>query len=243
MTFKRILAVAVAVLVGGHLQSADANLLTNGDFEAGGTGWINAAGNDFSTQDWANGAPGDGGAPPVYGQVGDGQLGLAATPWIDNDNATEEFSQTVAGTVGLTYEFTIQTHVGANFLPFAGGPVGGATGVAADSAFLFIRFLDSGGGTISSVDQVIDENNAIQGSLPPPGAENSADWQDWSLQGVAPAGTVEVQVGGGFVNGRDAGGPEGAMRFDNAALVPEPGSLALLGVGTLLVAVRRRRRN
>ena len=70
------------------------------------------------------------------------------------------------------------------------------------------------------------------------GAESG--WMDWSFTAAA-AGSYTLVYGA--MNTGDGGGPNITYGyFDSASVVPEPGTLALLGIGLVGIGLRRRRK-
>jgi len=65
----------------------------------------------------------------------------------------------------------------------------------------------------------------------------------WDLSSYDPTGAtwMQILVSTNMGTGYDPPGTAGTFYIDNVQLIPEPGSLALLGLGALLVSLRRRR--
>jgi len=129
------------------------------------------------------------------------------------------FFQTVAATAGMEYNLNVLSGADAWWLP---------TGT------MSMIWLDSGGAEISNntrntVDPAVYGNNY---DIPHP-------WAAYSLTATAPAGTTQVKV---EFAGNNA---TGSLWFENAYLsvIPEPGTAALLALGSVLLIGYRSRRN
>ena len=119
----------------------------------------------------------------------------------------------VAATVGTNYNLS------AYFMDDWGAS--GATGTI--GAVSKLEFIDSGGA-----------KTTIDGSAPI-AKDWDLGWQQLSVSGVAPAGTVTVRAVVG--QGSNA---NSYVRVDDASLVPEPATMALLGLGGLFLRRRRK---
>ena len=84
------------------------------------------------------------------------------------------------------------------------------------------------GGVLGSSELDIDALNA-----------NDGVWRQFSVSGIAPAGTASVQARASFLDGvLQTGNPQSAF-VDDLVLTPEPTSLALIGLGALALIRRR----
>jgi hypothetical protein len=119
----------------------------------------------------------------------------------------------VAATVGTNYNLS------AYFMDDWGAA--GATGTV--GAVIKLEFIDSGG-----------IKTTIDGSAPI-AKDWNLGWQQLSVSGIAPAGTVTVRAVVG--QGSNA---NSYVRVDDASLVPEPATMALLGLGGLFLRRRRK---
>jgi hypothetical protein len=113
--------------------------------------------------------------------------------------------QVVAGTAGVTYTLTVD---------------GGAQAWWKPKGEMKIFFLDAS-------DAVLDTQVAV--TADPQGYDILVPWHNVSLTAVAPVGTTQVKVEFACASG------EGTVWFDNAVLIPEPATLAVLGLGGLLL--------
>ena len=123
--------------------------------------------------------------------------------------------QIVPATAGTEYELTVLSGADAWWLP---------------TGRMFMFFLDDldvevGQATRNTVDPAV--YGMDQFDIPHP-------WESYSLTAIAPVGTTQIKVE------FEANNATGSVGFDNAVLIPEPASLALLGVGMLALALRRR---
>jgi hypothetical protein len=70
-------------------------------------------------------------------------------------------------------------------------------------------------------------------------AQAAGTWQQFSVGGVAPAGTASLRVSAQFLGGVfQTSNPQSAF-VDDFTLVPEPASLSLLALGGLALLRRR----
>jgi len=98
-------------------------------------------------------------------------------------------------------------------------------------AHLALTFKDSGGNALNGTWGTAYVNVG-SGTLTPD------TWTNFSFSAVAPAGTVSVDLQLEF-QGTSAGGGGGAVWFDNVGIIPEPMTVALLGLGGLLLRRRK----
>lgn len=93
---------------------------------------------------------------------------------------------------------------------------------------LAMDFLDGMGGLLSSVELDVDAVNL-----------NDGVWRQFSVAGIAPAGTASVQARASFLDGvLQTGNPQSAF-VDDFEMTPEPSSLALIGLGAMALIRRR----
>lgn len=195
------------------------NLLVNPDFENGMTGWTTF---------------GHASSASTFTQSGSFALKEYGNWWSTWD-ATGAY-QNLPANPGDSFTLT------AYGFDSSADAVSGAN---QNYALLKIVWLDGGGNAL----QPLAGPGAVTGSSP--GIESQHlnnqtpldTWVPLSASGVAPAGTASIQIFGGlFVQPNWEGG---SLWFDNESLtvasVPEPSSLALLGLGAVSAFLWRRR--
>lgn len=206
---------------------------------------------------WANHTPG-------------GNRGVWLSPfWGGSTNFVSDpvdasMSQTVGAVEGGTYTFSGWTKFEQNY---SGGVDTISAAAPAHALFqgqpsptvteIRLDFLDNGGSVISSsVIDVKEERQAACG-----GNANSTTcgpggngWLQHTLQAVAPIGTVQARLTGQMIDGVFNIDPQQSAFFDDFSLegpappslanvsVPEPSSLVVLGLGTLLLGLGRKRK-
>jgi hypothetical protein len=211
---SRWMALGVILLLPTQLPAA--NLLTNPSFESGLDGWT-TFGNAYSET--------------AYAQDGLRSLKLYGNWWYAWD-ATGAF-QNLSAAEGQTWTFS-----GVGLDPSA-DPV---TGGNQNFALLKIIWFDGPNGTgnmlqpLAGPGAVFGDNPGIESAQLNANTPLDA-WQPLSAAGQAPADTQSVQVLALFLQPNWEGG---SLWFDNLVATPEPLSLALLGLGGLMLAHRRR---
>ena len=185
----------------------------------------------------------------VYNSTNGNFPGFPDVPTVDAD-----LKQSVPGTPGYKYTMT-------GWAYFEGGYPGGVDFLAADSpnpravaalpglapsltdTFFALEFLDGGGMVLPGSVEI--ELKAAGQVNNPDITEATRNWMQHMLMGVAPAGTVSVQVRASMVDGEfNVDLPHQAAWFDDFELtcVPEPASCLLGLLGLALVGVVRRKR-
>lgn len=241
---------AATILVGGSVNNGNldrtyAQEIVQGFFLPKPQIWANVGTraitgpyeDEMSSEPWAGPAPTpvttDGNFNPPHPEgCGGPDCAVFFKPFSGNTAngaATGHLFQDVAGTPGLLYTMTGWAGAEANAL-MAG-------------AEFAIEFLGAGDLLISSV--VLD-------LLPTLKTANGLafSYKEYTLSGTAPAGTVEVRIRASMINAtaNPAGGGQAFVVDDftltsDSSSVPEPGTIALLGLGLAgLAAARRRRR-
>lgn len=224
--------------------AAQANLLTNGNldktyqqeivpgfFLPKPLDWVNEgfrtiAGpyeDEMSSEPWAGPAP-----TPVTtdGAAGDdwGVFFKAFSGSTANGAATGHLYQDVAASAGNTYTLT--------------GWAGGEANFMATGAEFALEFLDGSGAIIGS--SVTD----LMPTLLTPNGE-SFNYKQYTVVGIAPVGTAMVRARasmlGGMNNPNGGGQAYVVDDFDlTVQAVPEPATMAVLGLGALALVRRRR---
>jgi hypothetical protein len=139
--------------------------------------------------------------------------------------------QAVGGIVaGQTYTASVSFLTTTGF----GEGVAGNSGNAGVGAYLQIQFNQDVAG-LPQVGTTASINNTGVGITP-------GTWYTESISAVAPAGATVAEVYVAFMDDGTQTAPQ-TLYFDNASLVPEPSSLALLGMGLGLPFYFLRRRN
>ena len=134
--------------------------------------------------------------------------------WWDDAGLFQDF----AATAGVSYDFSVQC------MDFSGD-----TAAVNWNGLIKAEFYDGVGGQLLAQDlERFDSDNTV----------NPDDtWVQIGDSIVAPVGTVTGRIVLMAVDWHDGIG--GSIQFDNASVVPEPATFALLGLGGLLLRRRR----
>lgn len=236
------------VLIGGSVNNGNldqtyAQEIVPGFFLPKPSGWVNTGTrtltgpyeDEMSSEPWAGPAPTpvttDGSGLLAPSGCGGFDCAVFFKPFSGNQvngAATGHLYQDVAGTAGIRYTMT--------------GWAGAEPNALMGAAEFAIEFLGAGDSLISSV---------VLNLLPTLFIDNGLafDYKEYTLSGIAPAGTMDVRIRASMINAtaNPAGGGQAFVVDDftltsDASSVPEPGTLALLGLGVAGLAASRRRK-
>lgn len=206
----------------------NAGLLQNPGLELGGDnnsadGWtlvepdLNDTGAPVNSAEFAPFANHEaGGSRGLWFRSFEGGLSAGSPPTV---SAT--LYQDVPGVPGENYMVSAWFRYEANY--------SGADPMSPTATDLFIEFLGAGDALIAST--VLDVD-AVQ--------DNDNVWRQFSVNGVAPAGTMTVRVGASMFDGVSTQMNQSAF-VDDFDLVPSPAGAAVLGLMGMFGAGRRRR--
>ncbi len=216
-----------AVALGAIAPVAMGSLLTNGDLEIGAgpnnvPGWTLLEPNVNANLDPVNSAD----LINFANHTPAGNRGLWFRPFesAQNDgNSVDAFlEQSVAAAPGTHYFLSAWFKFEANFSGF--DPTVGT------ESRLYMNFYGPGDVYMGGASLTVTDLGF-----------NDAEWHQYQIDWVAPAGAVEARVGASMVDGiLAAGNPQSAF-VDDFELVPAPGVLGAMASG-MGVFVRRRRR-
>ncbi|MCS7033758.1 MAG: PEP-CTERM sorting domain-containing protein [Phycisphaerae bacterium] len=229
-------AVASELLQNANLDRGYAQEIVPGFFLPKPDNWVNVGiraitgpyEDEMSLEPWAGPAPtpvttdGNGPFPNGVGAGLDG--GVFFKPFTGNPAngpATGHLYQDVPGSAGLPYTLTGWAGAEANAL------MGGAE--------MAIEFRNSSNALISS---------SVLNLLPTLQTPNGQpfNYKFYTLTAVAPAGTSVVRARVSMIDGvpNPAGGGQAFVVDDFSLTIPEPSSLALMGLGGAVLLARRR---
>jgi hypothetical protein len=183
--------------------------------------------------------------------------------WLQNFTQSGFASETVKSvTAGTTYNFSslfsfqdgTGPGMGYNAVTLANqteaSPVAPNTGDM--YSYLAVQYQNSSGAVVgptlldgNSAETDIPAGSVTNYVIPSGTGAGSTAWAPYSVIGTAPAGATQVSLLIGWNNGGLDGGTGGQSAFaDDAtltAVVPEPASISLLGLGGMALMARRRR--
>jgi PEP-CTERM motif len=208
---KTIVLLFSAVCLAGVGAQAQ-NLLLNGDFNSPNSG---SAPDNWTTWSYGNGTdPGWANHENAAGVSLDGSYYMVDGGYA---NCGGGEYQMLAGTEGVTYQLSVESGADAWWLPYGE---------------MRLFFFDAANNQLeediaSTVDPAVYGQNY---DIPHP-------WASYSMTATAPVGTTQIKVEFASPTGT------GSVWFENAVLtaVPEPGALALAGIGLALLFGRSRR--
>lgn len=240
--FPKIITGAIVVAACFALSSSNtlAQTLVNGGFEGvgavnTGNGWTvnpisltsGPGGASGVDQGWAT-FGGDAGATASQSSVAalSGSYSLLETVMPGNNWGPAGAYQIISGiTPGQTYTFNVY------------GMTDTANDAYASTAGVLVQlgFYTPDLSSVSSVENP-GATVGISGALP----STQGVWQQYSVTATAPAGFSDAVVYLMFQDNATATAQEN-LYFDNASVVPEPATLALLALGLPLFFMRRRK--
>jgi hypothetical protein len=207
------IAASALILALMPLSGVQANLLLNGDFTLGENDPLDATQpNELNPVDWMYW---NGGGWNNRELNANGIAPDNPHMALGNAGATDQgVFQVVAATEGLIYQAMVDS--------------GSPDSWWKPNGELKIDFMDAGDVVLASAST----------TWTMPNFDTLLPWQTYTTSGVAPVGTTQAKV---LLMNQGPNG--GTMRFDNASLVviPEPTSLALLGLGACLARIFRRK--